>query len=52
MTEHAMPDATPNAADLFAIIRTTRSMRRLKPNRELSPNFGDGLKDQAAAALA
>ena len=30
MTEHAMPDATPNAADLFAIIRTTRSMRAAK----------------------
>jgi hypothetical protein len=23
-----MPDATPNTADLFEIIRTTRSMRR------------------------
>jgi hypothetical protein len=32
MTEHAMPDATPNTADLFEIIRTTRSMRRLKPD--------------------
>ena len=30
MTEHAMPDAAPNTADLFEIIRTTRSMRRLK----------------------
>jgi nitroreductase len=27
-----MPDATPNTADLFEIIRTTRSMRRLKPD--------------------
>src|SRR6266853_896382 len=32
MTEHAMPDAAPNTADLFEIIRTTRSMRRLKPD--------------------
>ena len=32
MTEHAMPDETPNTADLFQIIRTTRSMRRLKPD--------------------
>jgi hypothetical protein len=30
MTEHAMPDTTPPAADLFdEIIRTARSMRRL-----------------------
>jgi hypothetical protein len=27
MTEHAMPDATANTADLFEIIRSTRSMR-------------------------
>jgi nitroreductase len=32
MTEHAYPDAAPNTADLFEIIRTTRSMRRLKPD--------------------
>jgi nitroreductase len=32
MTEHNMPDAVPNTADLFEIIRTTRSMRRLKPD--------------------
>jgi len=32
MTEHAMPDAASNTADLFEIIRTTRSMRRLKPD--------------------
>jgi hypothetical protein len=32
MIEHAMPDAAPNTADLFKIIRTTRSMRRLKPD--------------------
>jgi len=32
MTEHTMPDAAPNTADLFEIIRTTRSMRRLKPD--------------------
>ena len=28
-----MPDATPNTANLFEIIRTTRSMRRLKPDQ-------------------
>jgi nitroreductase len=27
-----MPDTTANTADLFGIIRTTRSMRRLKPD--------------------
>jgi nitroreductase len=32
MTEYVMPDAAPNTADLFEIIRTTRSMRRLKPD--------------------
>src|SRR6266446_6704418 len=32
MIEHVMPDAAPNTADLFEIIRTTRSMRRLKPD--------------------
>jgi hypothetical protein len=32
MTEHAMPDAAPNTAHLFEIVRTTRSMRRLKPD--------------------
>jgi nitroreductase len=32
MTEHAMPDAAPNTAHLFEIMRTTRSMRRLKPD--------------------
>jgi hypothetical protein len=32
MTERAMPDTAPNPADLFEIIRTTRSMRRLKPD--------------------
>jgi nitroreductase len=32
MTEHAMPATAPNTADLFEIIRTTRSMRRLKPD--------------------
>jgi hypothetical protein len=32
MTEAAMPNAAPNSADLFEIIRTTRSMRRLKPD--------------------
>ena len=32
MNEQAMPDATLNAANLFEMIRTTRSMRRLKPD--------------------
>jgi hypothetical protein len=32
MTEHAMPDSAPNTVDLFEIMRTTRSMRRLKPD--------------------
>ena len=32
MTEHAKSDTAPNTADLFEIIRTTRSMRRLKPD--------------------
>ncbi|HEX9535564.1 MAG TPA: nitroreductase family protein [Stellaceae bacterium] len=32
MTEHAVTDAASNSADLFEIIRTTRSMRRLKPD--------------------
>ena len=32
MTEYAMPDAAPNTADLFEMMRTTRSMRRLKPD--------------------
>jgi nitroreductase len=27
-----MPDAAPNTADVFEIIKTTRSMRRLKPD--------------------
>jgi hypothetical protein len=30
MTEHAMRNTTPPAADLFEIIRTTRSVRRIK----------------------
>jgi hypothetical protein len=30
MTEHAVPDTAPSTADLFEIIRTIRSMRRLK----------------------
>jgi hypothetical protein len=33
MTDHAMPDGATNAADLFEIIRTTRSKRQLKPDR-------------------
>ena len=32
MTEHAMPEQASSANDLFEIIRTTRSMRRLKPD--------------------
>jgi nitroreductase len=32
MTEHAGPAAAPNTTDLFEIIRSTRSMRRLKPD--------------------
>jgi nitroreductase len=32
MTEHTVPGADPNAAGLFEIVRTTRSMRRLKPD--------------------
>jgi nitroreductase len=32
MTENAMPDTPQNSHDLFEIIRTTRSMRRLKPD--------------------
>jgi nitroreductase len=32
MTEDAMPDAAPKTAELFEIIRSTRSMRRLKPD--------------------
>ena len=32
MTEQGAPEAAPNTADLFEIMRTTRSMRRLKPD--------------------
>jgi hypothetical protein len=32
MIEHATHDAALNTADLFEIIRTTRSMWRLKPD--------------------
>src|SRR6202790_5191020 len=32
MTEHAMPETASNTPDLFEIIRTPRSMRRLKPD--------------------
>ena len=32
MSEHNTPEAAANTADLFEIIRTTRSMRRLKPD--------------------
>jgi nitroreductase len=32
MTKHAAPETAPKTADLFEIIRTTRSMRRLKPD--------------------
>ena len=30
MTDRATPDAASDTADLFGILRTTRSMRRLK----------------------
>jgi hypothetical protein len=30
MVDHTTPAAPPNSGDLFEIIRTTRSMRRLK----------------------
>src|SRR5438309_6321464 len=32
MTEHTVADESPKTVDLFEIIRTTRSMRRLKPD--------------------
>jgi nitroreductase len=32
MTDQAIPYAAANTADLFEIMRTTRSMRRLKPD--------------------
>jgi hypothetical protein len=32
MSGHNIPEAAPNTAYLFDIIRTTRSMRRLKPD--------------------
>jgi Nitroreductase family len=32
MTEQAIPYAAANTADLFEIMQTTRSMRRLKPD--------------------
>jgi nitroreductase len=32
MSGHNIPEAAPNTASLFDIIRTTRSMRRLKPD--------------------
>ena len=32
MAEPNMPDTAPSTTDLFEIIRTTRSMRRLKPD--------------------
>jgi hypothetical protein len=31
MAEDATPDTAPNTAQLFEIIRTIRSMRRLRP---------------------
>ncbi len=33
MVDHTTPEEPPNSGDLFEIIRTTRSMRRLKPDR-------------------
>jgi hypothetical protein len=32
MSERNTPEPAPNTADLFEIIRSTRSMRRLKPD--------------------
>ena len=32
MSGHNIPEPAPNTAHLFDIIRTTRSMRRLKPD--------------------
>ena len=32
MAQQVIPEAAPNTADLFEIIKTTRSMRRLKPD--------------------
>jgi nitroreductase len=32
MTEHTVADESPKTVDLFEIIPTTRSMRRLKPD--------------------
>jgi hypothetical protein len=42
MTEHAMPDTAPNT-DLFEIMRTTRSMRRLKPDPRRTHSLGTRL---------
>jgi hypothetical protein len=42
MTEHAMPDTAPNT-DLFEIIQTTRSMRRLKPDPRRTHSRGTRL---------
>jgi hypothetical protein len=47
MTEHA--DAPSNAAHLFKIIRTTRSMRRLKPDPV--PNGTNCLKNPGGGRL-
>ena len=32
MLDQTTPEAPPNSGDLFEVIRTTRSMRRLKPD--------------------
>jgi hypothetical protein len=42
MTEQAMPDTAPNT-DLFEIMRTTRSMRRLKPDPRRTHSRGTRL---------
>jgi hypothetical protein len=42
MTEHAIPDTAPNT-DLFEIMRTTRSMRRLKPDPRRTHSRGTHL---------
>ena len=44
MTEHAVTDAPSNTTDLFEIIRTTRSMRRLKSPVEGESTANSSLK--------
>jgi hypothetical protein len=51
MTEAAMSNAAPNSADLFEIIRTTRSMRRLKPDPVPNDLIRKIFDDEKAPAL-